>query len=87
MTVNRVTHDNKSLIFCAKCYWQSNGIKNNNRKLWQNTWERYPEKDIKYDNGKVAEYAFKCRNCGDITYYFYMPDLGIITPKNNKGVK
>lgn len=74
MTVNRVTQDKPKLIFCSKCYWQSNGM-SNSRKLFQNTWERYPQKDMITLSGKTSEYAYKCRNCGDITWYPYEPEL------------
>lgn len=76
MTVNRVTMDKLELIFCNKCYREDkNSHMPMKRERWQYTWERYPDKDIKYDNGKVAEYAYRCRNCGDIAYYPYEPNL------------
>jgi hypothetical protein len=73
MTVNRVTMDKQELVFCNTCYYNLKLSKRTSRKLWENTWERYPEKDLVSLNGKIMEFAYRCRNCGDITFYPYEP--------------
>lgn len=32
------------------------------------SYKRCPEKDVETESGKVFEYAFKCQNCGHVTY-------------------
>ncbi len=43
-----------ALRFCKDC-------------LSRDSWERYPERDWKYESGKVYEYAYRCRQCGAVT--------------------
>jgi hypothetical protein len=64
MTVNRVIP--QPLVFCRQCYWNDKDNKPMKRENWQDTWERFPEKDMKLENGKIFQFAYKCRNCGDI---------------------
>lgn len=65
MTVNRVMP--QPLVFCRECYWNDKANKQMKRENWQDTWERYPEKDLKTEAGKITEFAYKCHNCGDVT--------------------
>lgn len=52
MTVNRAIP--AKLIYCADCKSRE-------------SWERYPDKDMKTENGNIFEFGYKCRKCGAVT--------------------
>lgn len=44
-----------------------------------NSWQRYPEKDIKWQpSGQVAWFMFRCRTCGNTTPVMNIENMGKI---------